>query len=112
MLKCVTKTTKGITIISLEGNVMGGPDAAALNDLLRNLLQKKITRVVIDLEKVVLINSTGLGILINGLMLMRKAGGELKLAHPSQKILHLLEITKLHKVFDVHKTVQSACKAF
>lgn len=112
MLKYKVKTSKGITLITLEGNVMGGPDASALNEELHTLLEQKQVKVIIDLGGVTLINSTGLGILINGLTLLRNAGGELKLACPSSKILHLLEITKLHKVFDIHKTVQSALKAF
>lgn len=112
MLKFKIKTTKGITIIALEGNMMSGPDASLLNEHLHELIQKNQIKVVIDLQHVTLINSTGLSILINGLKVLRNAGGELKLAGPSPKVLHLLEVTKLHKVFDIHKTVASALKAF
>lgn len=112
MLKYKVKTTKGVVVITLEGNIMGGPDASALNDELHTRVEKKQIKIVVDLSGVTIINSTGLGILINGLTLLRNAGGELKLAGPSPKILHLLEVTKLHKVFDIHKTVASALKAF
>ncbi|MCX7984969.1 MAG: STAS domain-containing protein [Bacteroidetes bacterium] len=112
MVKFSTKTTKGITVISLEGTIMGGPDASLLNDHLLELLEKKRINVVIDLHQLTIINSTGLGILINCLKVLRNAGGDMKLANPSHKVLHLLEVTKLHKVFDIHKTVTSAVKAF
>ena len=112
MLKFKKKTSKGVAVISLEGNMMGGPDASALNEQLHELVGKKQTNVVVDLSGVSLINSTGLGILINSLTMIRGVGGELKLACPSEKILHLLEVTKLHKVFDIHKTVASAVQGF
>jgi hypothetical protein len=37
-MKFKTKEIKGITVVELEGNVMGGPDASALNDFLHKLI--------------------------------------------------------------------------
>jgi anti-sigma B factor antagonist len=112
MMKFKSKEQKGVTVISLEGNVIGGPDATVLNDQLHGLIDEKKTKVIVDLSRVDFINSSGLGLLIGGLTTMRKAGGELKLAGASKKIQNLLEITKLHKVFDIHKTVSDAVAAF
>ena len=111
MMKFKSKEQKGVTVIALEGNVIGGPDATVLNDQLHGLIDGK-KKVVVDLSSVDFINSSGLGLLIGGLTTMRKAGGELKLAGASKKIQNLLEITKLHKVFDIHKTVNDAVTAF
>ena len=112
MMKFKSKEQKGVTVISLEGNVIGGPDATVLNDQLHGLIDEKKTKVIVDLSRVDFINSSGLGLLIGGLTTMRKAGGELKLAGASKKIQNLLEITKLHKVFDIHKTLSDAVAAF
>jgi anti-anti-sigma regulatory factor len=43
---------------------------------------------------------------------MRNSGGELKLACASKKIENLLEMTKLHKVFELHKNVNDAVASF
>jgi anti-sigma B factor antagonist len=112
MMKFKSKEQKGVTVISLEGNVMGGPDATALNEKLHSLIDGKKIKVVVDLSNVDFINSSGLGLLIGGLTAMRKAGGELKLAGASKKIENLLEITKLHKVFDICRTAGDAVAAF
>lgn len=111
-MKFTTKESKGITVIELSGNVLGGPDATTLNNQLRTLLDNKRPKVIVDLGDVQFINSSGLGMLIGGLTTMKNGGGELKLARASEKIKHLLEMTKLSGVFDVHDSVPSAVDAF
>jgi anti-sigma B factor antagonist len=111
-MKFKTKESKGVTIIELTGNVMGGPDATNLNDQLHTLIEANKKKVVVDLEEVKFINSSGLGMLIGGLTTMRNSGGDLKLAHASQKIEDLLKMTKLTTVFDIHKNVSEAVAAY
>jgi anti-sigma B factor antagonist len=111
-MKFKTKEIEGVTVVELEGNVMGGPDASALNDFLHKLITEKKNQVVVDLKAVSFINSSGLGMLIGGLTTMRHSGGELKLACASKKVENLLEMTKLLKVFDLHKNVNNAIAAF
>ncbi|MBI4427586.1 MAG: STAS domain-containing protein [Ignavibacteriales bacterium] len=111
-MKFKSKEVKGIMIIELTGNVMGGPDATALNDQIHKLIGDQKKRIVIDLSDVKFINSSGLAMLISGLNTMRKSGGEMKLARASEKIETLLQMTKLNTVFDIHKTVNEAVEAF
>ena len=111
-MKLSTKDVEGITIIQLEGNVLGGPDATALNDALHKLAEKKKKKVVVDLSSVLSMNSSGLSMLIAALTTMRNAGGNLKLAEASKKIESLLVITKLSTVFELHPTVQKAIASF
>ncbi len=111
-MKLKTKEVKNITVIELDGNIIGGPDASALNDYLHKLITEDRKQVVIDLKAVSFINSSGLGMLIGGLTTMRHSGGELKLARASKKVESLLEMTKLLKVFDLHKNVNDAVTSF
>ena len=111
-MKLKSKEVKGITVVELDGNVMGGPDATALNDFLHQLITDDKKKVVIDLKTVSFINSSGLGMLIGGLTTLRHSGGELKLANASKKVENLLEMTKLLNVFDVHSSVTDAVAAF
>ena len=111
-MKLKTKDVNTVTVIELKGNVMGGPDATALNDELHKLIESKKTKVVIDLHDVKFMNSSGLGMLIGSLTTMRNAGGDLKIARASDKIESLLIVTKLITVFDHHETVDKAVGAF
>jgi anti-sigma B factor antagonist len=111
-MKLSTKEIDGITIVELDGNVLGGPDATALNDSLHKFIEKKKKKVVVDLSGVQTMNSSGLSMLINGLTAMRNAGGDLKIAAASKKIESLLIITKLTTVFELFPTVKKAVKSF
>jgi anti-sigma B factor antagonist len=111
-MKFKTKEIKNTTVIALDGNVIGGPDASELNDFLHTLIAENKKNIVIDLKTVNFINSSGLGILIGGLTTMRNSGGDLKLANASKKIENLLEVTKLHRVFGLHKSVNDAVESF
>jgi anti-sigma B factor antagonist len=107
-----TKETDGIIIIELEGNVLGGPDATALNDELHKQVEKKKKKIVVDLSAVQSMNSSGLSMLIGALSTMRNAGGDLKIAAASKKIESLLNITKLTTVFELYPSVKKAITSF
>jgi anti-sigma B factor antagonist len=107
-----TTTAGGATVIALEGNLMGGPDASALNSALHELVDNGKTRVVLDLAGVQFINSSGLGLLIGGATTLKNAGGALKIAGASEKILALIRITKLGSVFETYPSVSAAAAAF
>jgi anti-sigma B factor antagonist len=102
----------GIVVLELNGKIMGGPDATALNDKLHDLVETSRTKVVADLAKVDWMNSSGLGILISGLTTIRNAGGDLKLAAVTERIKSLLMITKLLTIFDTFDTVDEAVSSF
>ena len=111
-MKLSTKETSGVMVINLEGSVLGGPDATALNDVVHKLLEKKKKNVLVDLSGVQTMNSSGLSMLIAALQTVRNAGGELKIAAASKKIESLLVITKLSTVFELHPTVKKAIDSF
>ncbi len=100
------------TVIHLEGNLMGGPDATALNSKLHELVGAGKNQVVVDLKGVEFINSSGLGLLIGGASLLKNARGGLKLACASEKILALIKITRLGPVFESFPTVDDAVNSF
>jgi anti-sigma B factor antagonist len=111
-MKLSAKETDGVIVITLEGSVIGGPDAAALNDELRKFVEKKKKNIVLDLSGVKNMNSSGLSMMINALTMLKNAGGSLKIAAASEKIKNLLSITKLTSVFELYPTVKKALKSF
>ncbi len=100
----------GIILFEIEGNIVGGPDAMSLNDEVRKLVESGKKKFIIDLGSVEHINSSGLGILIASLNAVRQAGGDLKVANVSPKVLELLKITKLNQIFESYKSVDEAAK--
>jgi anti-sigma B factor antagonist len=101
-----------VTVLALNGDVLGGPDATELSNRLRDLLTDNHKFIVIDLADVEYMNSSGLGMMTSALSTVRNAGGSLKIASPAERIKSLLSVTKLDKVFPTFETVDAAVASF
>jgi anti-sigma B factor antagonist len=69
------------------------------------------SRLVIDVEKVEFLDSTGLGVLVGALKKVRADGGTLDIVCTQERILKIFDITGLDKVFGLHQTVAQAITA-
>lgn len=111
-MKIKTSEKYGALVITLKGNVMGGPDSQEFQDLLHNSLEGNKKNIVVDLGGVKFMNSTGLGMLISGYTSVKNGGGSLILANATEKINSLLVITKLITIFDNFDSVEEAVASF
>jgi len=100
----------GVVLFQVEGSIVGGPDAMALGDDIRKAIDDGTKKFIVDMKSVEHINSSGLGILIASLNVVRQAGGDLKIANASQRVLELLKITKLNQIFQSYESVDEAAK--
>ena len=66
--------------------------------------------IVVDLEGVDFLDSTGLGVLVGGLKRLRSHNGDLVLVCTQSRILKVFEITGLTKVFSIYDSVDDATK--
>ena len=110
----IKKEMRGdIAILRVSGDILGGPPAS---DLLPNEIKKIIEegtrKVVVDIENVKHMNSTGLGLLIRGYTSLKNQDGELKLSGLNDSIRGILVMTKLESVFDTYKTLEGAVRNF
>lgn len=101
-----------VTVIELNGDVLGGPDANELHGKLRDLLNQGKKNIVIDLAKVEYMNSSGLGMMTSMLSTVKSAGGMLALANPAERIKSLLAITKLNQLFKTFDHIDQAVASF
>ena len=70
-----------------------------------------VKNVVISLESVDFMDSSGLGTLIAMLKRVSERGGDLKIACLSKKVRMVFEITRAYKVFEIFDTVDEAVRA-
>ena len=111
-MKSSVREKEDVVIITLEGDMVGGPDATLLSEKLRDLIEGGKNKIIVDMEKVDWMNSSGLGILIGSLTTVRNSGGDLKLIHLKKKLKELLRITKLRRVFEVFEDESEAVGSF
>ena len=100
----------GIEVIDVQGEI-DMYTAPRLRELLIDLVSKGHYQLVVNLDKVGFLDSTGLGVLVGGLKRVRAHDGSLDLVCTQQRILKIFRITGLTKVFGIHETVDQAIAA-
>ena len=85
--------------------------APKLREKLVELASQGAHQVVVDLDGVEFLDSTGLGVLIGGMKRLRGHDGDLTLVCTQPRILKVFEITGLTKVFAIHDSVDDAVAA-
>jgi anti-sigma B factor antagonist len=97
----------GWAVLAVSGEV-DVATAPRLRERLVDLVSEGSHRVVVDLENVEFLDSTGLGVLVGALKRVRTHDGDLALVCTQPRILKVFEITGLTKVFSIHRSVDDA----
>ena len=66
--------------------------------------------IMMSMDRLEFMDSSGLSALVSGLKTARKAGGELFLIAPSASVSELLELTLLNQVIPIHPSLEAACQ--
>ena len=111
-MKIKERKRDGVAILEMSGKLMGGPDAESFAEILKTLIHEGSHNVVVNMEKVKWVNSTGLGILISGYTTLKKSGGELKLLNVSDRIENIFIVSKLFTVFESYQDEDEAVRSF
>ena len=101
-----------VTILDIRGRIVLGDEIHALRDAVRALVADGKKKIILNLEDVDYMDSSGVGELVGAFTTVRNAGGELKLLNLSQKVKDVLYVTKLYTVFDVRDDEFTAVKSF
>lgn len=87
-------------LLTLQGEV-DVYTAPALKERLVDLIESGCSNVVVDLEQVSFIDSSGLGVLVSALRRARERDGAVRIVCTRENILKIFRITGLDKVFPV-----------
>jgi len=100
-LSLETRHEDGFTIIEVSGEI-DVYTAPKLRDKITELVGTGEYDLVIDMEKVDFLDSTGLGVLVGGLKKVRAHDGSMRLICNQERLLKIFRITGLAKVFVIH----------
>jgi anti-sigma B factor antagonist len=109
-LKLDTREDSGCTVVDVAGEI-DVYTAPTLREHLSDLVGSGKYHLVLDLEHVAFLDSTGLGVLVGGLKRVRAHDGSLQLVCTQERILKVFRITGLTKVFPIHASVPDALGA-
>jgi len=101
-----------VVILDLLGKITIGEGSVQLRDAVSNLLESGRQRIILNLQGVSYVDSSGIGELVSRYTTTKNQGGQLKLLQLPKKIKDLLMITKLLTVFEIYEDEETALSSF
>lgn len=99
------------TLLRVEGVIKLGESAQFLAQTLERALADDAGHVLLDLEQINYMDSTGIGELVGYLSRFREKDRRLVLIHPSDRIRKLLAVAQLKDLFPTYDDVEAALAA-
>ena len=99
-----------VSVVDLNGEI-DVYTSPKVKETLSDLIDKGHYSLVINLENVRYIDSTGLGVLIGGLKRVREHSGSVHLVCTNPQIKKIFDITGLAKIFGIFDSEQKACES-
>lgn len=104
------KTPDGWTVVAASGEI-DVSSAPQLRDVLVGLIEGGDRRLIMDLDAVDFIDSTGLGVLVGAVRRARAADGDMRLVCSNSRLLKVFSVTGLDEVFAITESVPEAARA-
>ena len=105
-----THEANGATVLEVCGEV-DCYTAPKMREQIVDLVTAGRNHLIIDMEQVEFLDSTGLGVLVGGLKRVRAQDGSLQVVCTQERILKIFRITGLTKVFPIHTSISEALQA-
>ncbi len=103
---------EGIAILKCKGRLVMGTESETFRDRTRALIDQKKCCVILSMNQIDHIDSSGLGELISFNTDLKRAGGRVMLVELNQRHVDLLVMTKLSTVFEIFSDEQDAINNF
>ena len=103
---------EGITILELNGRITMGEEVGKFRQIIQSLSQGASPKVILDMQHVDYIDSTGLGAVVMCATALGKVGGSVKLLNLNRRNIELLVATKLTTIFEIFNDEQDAVNSF
>ena len=108
----VEKLIEGVTVLDLRGRLVLGEETEALRERVKRLIAGGSKRIILNLEDLAYMDSSGLSTLISSFVSVRNNCGELKLLRLSPRVSDLMQITKLSTVFEIYDKMEDILRSF
>ena len=101
-----------VQVIQLRGPLRMGPAVDNLRQTMDEALSNGDTRMVMNLSEVPMVDSSGIGLLVRYLAVIKQKGGNLKLAQPSKFAVQTLRLVGVLNLFEIFDNDDAAVESF
>lgn len=107
------RAVAAVTVLAVSGEItLNSGGGQTLKERVASLLREGRPHVVLELGGVTYVDSAGLGQLVQMQMTTAGQGGTLKLANTGPRLLQLLTVAKLTRIFVLYDTEAAAVESF
>jgi len=111
-MKTRIRDVGGVRVLDLEGKITIGSGDVELRKSVEDAVTTGHNSILLNLEKVTHIDSSGIGEMVGCFTTMARKGGKMKLLNLTPKINDILQVTQLITVFDVFDSEPEALQSF
>lgn len=111
-LEIDTRTLDSVKLVKLVGRLSMGPALDRFNATITELLGQGYSKIILDLEGVPTIDSSGIGMLVRHLTAAKQAGGAIRLLKPSKFTMQTLKMVGLLNLFTTFDDEAAAVSSF
>jgi anti-sigma B factor antagonist len=101
-----------VCMLTLKGRMVSGEAVSQFENAFQSALLSGHINLVIDLESVPFMDSSGIGSIVNALRMSSKAGGSAKLVKPAPFIEKTFKMCGILGLFTVYETEAEAVAAY
>lgn len=106
------RDTGDVTIVTLAGEMRLDDGDLAFRKVVHELVARGRAKIVVDLDGVTAIDSSGVGMMVAKLKTVRELGGDLRLVHLNARGQRLFTLAKLRTVFETFDDEDAALRSF
>ena len=111
-MKVTERQVRDVTILDISGRITLGDGTALLRDTTRDLISQGKKNLVLNLNQVPHIDSSGIAELVSAFVAARREGGDVKLLNLTNRVRETVEIVKLGSIFELFDDESAAVTSF
>ena len=101
-----------VVILDIYGAISLGESKEKFAEVMNDLLSESGTNVLVNFSAINYVDSTGIGELVGYLNKFVERNRQLKILKPHERVLKLLQITKLDTMFEIYDDEKQALQSF
>jgi len=111
MLDISVQSLKRVDLITVSGRV-DSSTAPELEETLEDRMGEGRHNLVLDMSDVNYLSSAGLRTLVSALRACKKKGGDVRIAHPSERVAEVMALAGLDSLFTMYDDVTIAVGSY
>lgn len=106
-LNITTERDGDVCLISVQGEI-DVYTSSTLKDAIISAIEQGCINLIVDIDAVGFIDSSGLGVLVSGLRRVKENSGSMRIVCTKENVLKIFRITGLDRVFPVFTSAEEA----